>query len=516
MRIASRFLAAALILMAGRTYAQISITKNDMPNAGDTIRLSVKTALTGFQPDSTGTNYTWNYSFLTPDSQRVVQCVSGFNTPYSVPYGFLATYGIYNYTPDQFPWSLAGSPPTNVYDFYKKTTNYLAIIGQGMTLQGQTIPALYSGGTADVVYKFPLNYGNKDTSTCTFGAPIPGFGYYQKKQTRINEVDGWGTCITPMGTFNSLRVKSTIMVSDSIYLDTLGFGFTIPRQNVIEYKWLAPGKKIPVLEVDVTMAVIGNTFTVNRVNWQDAYIAPLAITFTGMNSCPVVNEGTASAHVSGGKAPYSYHWSTGDTTTTIDSLAPGTYTLNITDANGWHAQAVDTIKALNDSSCMILASFNSTRTCANAKDGSLTASVKGARLPAKYLWSTGDTSLTIDHLAVGTYTLYITDKYNRKDTAYTVVEPLVGDARCLNIPNAFTPDGDGTNDVWNIRSLAEFGDCKVEIFNQWGSLVFRSHGYPTPWDGKYNGEPSPAGAYYFVIDLGNNAGKYTGTVTIIR
>lgn len=510
------FVTVLFCLLVGGNYAQITITKNDMPNAGDTIRISVKTSLTGFQGTATGANYTWDYSTLKPDSQRTVKCVSGLNTPYAVPYGFLATYGIYNYTPDQFPWSLAGSPPTQVYDFYKKNTNYLAIIGQGMTLQGQPIPALYSGGTADIVYKFPLNYQNKDTSTCYFGAPIPGFGYYRKKQTRINEVDGWGSLTTPFGTFNTLRVKSTLMISDSIYLDTLGFGVTIPRQNIVEYKWLAPGKKIPVLEIDGTMDILNITYTVNRVNWQDAYIAPLTIAFSGQNTCPLVNEGSATATISGGKPPYTFHWNNGDTVTTISSLAPGTYTFSVTDVNGWHTQAVDTIKALNDSSCLILASFNSTRTCANSKDGALTATVTGARLPAKYLWSTGDTTLSIDHLGVGTYTLYITDKYNRKDTAYTVVEALVGDAKCLNIPNAFTPDGDGTNDYWNIRSLAEFPDCKVEIFNQWGSLVFRSNGYHTPWDGKYNGEPSAAGAYYFVIDLGNGAGKYTGTVTIIR
>jgi gliding motility-associated-like protein len=508
--------AAILLLVAGDIDAQITITKNDMPNAGDTIRLSVKTSLANFQPASTGANYTWDFSNLVPDSQRLVKCVNGAATSYSVPYAFLASYGIYNYTPDQFPWSLAGAPATNVYDFYKKTTNYLAILGQGMTLQGQAIPALYSGGTADVVYKFPLNYLNQDTSKCNFGAPIPGIGYYRKNQTRINEVDGWGTLITPQGTFNTLRVKSTLIISDSIYLDTLGFGFTIPRQNIVEYKWLAAGKKIPVLEIDVTMDLLNINFTVNRVNWQDNYMAPINVTFSGANSCPILNEGVATATISGGKPPYTYSWSTGDTTLTIDSLAPGNYVFSVTDANGWHKNFVDSIKTLKDSSCMIWASFYSVRTCPKSKDGSLTATVTGARLPAKYLWSTGDTTLTIDHLPVGTYTLYITDKFNRKDTAYTAVEPSVGDARCLNIPNAFTPDGDGTNDVWNVRALSEFPDCKVEIFNQWGSLVFRSNGYDTPWDGKYNGEPSPSGAYYFVIDLGNGAGKYSGTVTIIR
>jgi gliding motility-associated-like protein len=325
-----------------------------------------------------------------------------------------------------------------------------------------------------------------------------------------------GTLLTPFGTFNALRIKSTLQISDSIYLDTLGFGITIPRQTIVEYKWLGAGKKIPLLEVDVTNALLGNGFTVDRVNWQDTLRAPLQISFMNQNTCPIVNEGIAMGMVTGGKAPVKYQWSTGDTTDMIMNLAPGIYTLTVTDSYGGHVQAVDTIQTLTDSSCLILASFADVRTCSQSKDGSLTATVTGARLPAHYQWSTGDTTLTISNLGVGTYSLVITDKFNRKDTAYGVVHELIGDAKCLNIPNAFTPDGDGTNDVWNLRSLSQFENCKVEIFNQWGSLMFRSNGYKTPWDGKYNGEPAPAGAYYFVIDLGNGENKYTGTVTIIR
>jgi gliding motility-associated-like protein len=112
--------------------------------------------------------------------------------------------------------------------------------------------------------------------------------------------------------------------------------------------------------------------------------------------------------------------------------------------------------------------------------------------------------------------LTVTDKYNRTVQSVATVLGYYQDLNCLNIPTAFTPDGDGVNDTWRIRSLTDFPHCNVEIFNQWGSLVFRSSGYGTPWDGRYNGEPAPAGAYYFVIDLGDHTNKFNGTVTIIR
>lgn len=508
---------AAMLLLCGKAFSQITITSADMPTALDTIRISVKTTLPGFQPDSTGANFNWDFSSLVPDSQRVIKCEKPSNTAYALYYGFLATYGIYNHTPDQFPFSLVGTPPTNVYDFYRKqagANGYLAIVGQGLTIGGQAIPAFYQ--PADRVYKFPMNYGDKDTSVSGFGAPIPNFGYYRKEQTRVNEVDGWGTLTTPYGTFNTLRVKSTLSIIDSIYLDTLGFGFNIPRQNIIEYKWLANGLDLPVLEIDGTEDFFGLSFTVNRVNWQDSLWAPIGVTFNKQNTCPIVNEGSLNPNVSGGKKPLKYQWSTGDTTLSINNLPPGIYTLTVSDYYGQVKQFIDTVLTLTDSSCLIYATFTSAKTCLQYKNGSLTATVTGARLPAKYVWNTGDTTLTLSNLGVGTYTLFITDKYNRLGTSYGVVEPLYGDATCLNIPNAFTPDGDGTNDVWNIKSLADFTECSVEIFNQWGSLVFRSKGYDMPWDGQYNGQQAPAGAYYFVIDLKNGENKYTGTVTIIR
>jgi gliding motility-associated-like protein len=503
---------ASLLFAGVKLSAQITITSSDLPNSLDTVRISVNTTLAGFVPAATGANFTWDYRYLVPDSQRVVKCEKASNTAYPL-YNFLATYGIYNYNPDQFPFVLIGAAPTDVYDFYKKTSSYLAIVGQGITVSGSPVPALYSN--ADRVYSLPLNYGNTDSSTSTLSFPIPGMGYYEKKQVRRNVVDGWGTLMTPFGTFNTLRVKTTLEITDSIYLDTIQFGFTIPRQTLHEYKWLAPGGKLPILEVDGTESFFGG-LTIDRVNWQDSLIKPMSVSMLSQPSCAMVNEGSLTANVTGGRYPLKYSWSTGDTTATISNLAPGSYTVIVTDRYGKWTYMVDSVKQLNDSSCLILFNVPTGRTCPLQHNGTLSATVTGARLPAQYLWSTGDTTLTISNLAAGSYTLYVTDKYNRKDTAVAVVESRTGDASCLNIPTAFTPDGDGTNDVWNIRSLADFSNCKVEVFNQWGSLVFRSTGYGTPWDGKYNGEPAPAGTYYFVIDLGDGGEKFNGTVTIIR
>jgi gliding motility-associated-like protein len=160
--------------------------------------------------------------------------------------------------------------------------------------------------------------------------------------------------------------------------------------------------------------------------------------------------------------------------------------------------------------------FKTTETCAWGNEGSIDATQFGGRLPVTYSWNNGEFTEDLNNLKPGTYTLTVTDNYGRQVSAEATVEAKIKDLNCLNIPNAFTPDGDGTNDNWVMKSLSEFSSCSVEIFNSWGSLIFKSEGYKTPWDGRFNGDYVPAGTYYFVIKLGENDKEFTGTVTIIK
>lgn len=86
------------------------------------------------------------------------------------------------------------------------------------------------------------------------------------------------------------------------------------------------------------------------------------------------------------------------------------------------------------------------------------------------------------------------------------------------IPDGFTPNADGTNDTWVIDNIFLFPECEVEVYNRWGELLFRSVGYGTPWDGRYDGKELPVGTYYYIINLNDPMfpDVLTSPLTIMR
>ncbi|TPE45466.1 Ig-like domain-containing protein [Pontibacter mangrovi] len=112
-----------------------------------------------------------------------------------------------------------------------------------------------------------------------------------------------------------------------------------------------------------------------------------------------------------------------------------------------------------------------------------------------------------------TYTLTITTAEGCVDTASVTVEVIPA----IEVPNAFSPNGDNVNEVWEIKNYEDYPDMRVEVFNRWGNKIFSSKGYGVPWDGTYNGKELPVATYYYLIYLrSTNEEPISGNVTIIR
>jgi hypothetical protein len=230
-----------LVILPSFLFSQITINQGDMPEDGDTIRTSSSVDIGMINYEETGNNFTWDFSGLIPFSQTVDTFVSVQETPWLYQLVFFLSSNLARKLTefDQYP----GFTVTDTYEYYKNSSSDFRLTGNAATLSGIPLPNKFD--SPDIIYKFPLTAGNVDSSLSNYEISIPGIGYSGGWKKRVNHADGWGTLITPYGSFQTIRVKSDVIQLDSLYLDTLGIGFPFYRQYT-EYKWLGDGFGLPL------------------------------------------------------------------------------------------------------------------------------------------------------------------------------------------------------------------------------------------------------------------------------
>ncbi len=142
----------------------------------------------------------------------------------------------------------------------------------------------------------------------------------------------------------------------------------------------------------------------------------------------------------------------------------------------------------------------------------------------KYLWDFGDNTTSTETDPVHQYRK--TGTYRACLTAYSLslcpstlcreapadIEPLIG------LPTAFSPNGDGENDILYVRGAA-IATLDLKIFNRWGQLVFETNTQTKGWDGTFNGQPQPIDAYAYVLNatfIDGTAKQMKGNITLLR
>ena len=153
------------------------------------------------------------------------------------------------------------------------------------------------------------------------------------------------------------------------------------------------------------------------------------------------------------------------------------------------------------------------------------AELIGDAKAVSYLWQINGIDTNVFTPEFKTYSLKNNDEVrcviftNNGCTPVVISDPIkmiIYPTPDVVIPNTFTPNGDGINDVWEIKYLELYRNSSIKIFNRYGALLYHSKGYNTPWDGTYNGKEVPVGTYYYVIDLGVHTPNLAGPVTVIR
>ena len=229
--------------------------------------------------------------------------------------------------------------------------------------------------------------------------------------------------------------------------------------------------------------------------------------------CYGESTGSVDFILSGNTPPYFYSWSNGASSSTIENLEAGLYSVFVQDVNNcsetFNVEVFQPEEVIIDYLVM-------DASCEENNDGSISTNVSGGTLPYAYLWSNGDFTSDINNLSKGFYTLELRDANSCVYPTKTIEVGFEGYDGCIEIPSGFTPNNDGIHDEWAIYGLYNFPDVVVHIHNRWGQKVFFSEGYSVPWDGKRNGVDLPIATYYYVIELKDSGKVFNGTVTIKR
>ncbi|MBI2271497.1 MAG: gliding motility-associated C-terminal domain-containing protein [Bacteroidetes bacterium] len=180
-------------------------------------------------------------------------------------------------------------------------------------------------------------------------------------------------------------------------------------------------------------------------------------------SCLSATSGSATSAPAGGTVPYTYNWSNGALTQTINSLAAGSYTVTVTDSNGCtDTQSVTLIppvpitivQAVSDANC-------------GACDGTIDVTVSGGTPGYSYLWNSGATAPTLSALCAGNYSLTITD-VNTCTSAFVIAVNNTGGPTgetVVTTDNICSTDCNGTVTVTPIGGTTPYTYLWTDVAN---------------------------------------------------
>ncbi|MBX9784103.1 MAG: gliding motility-associated C-terminal domain-containing protein [Chitinophagaceae bacterium] len=133
-----------------------------------------------------------------------------------------------------------------------------------------------------------------------------------------------------------------------------------------------------------------------------------------------------------------------------------------------------------------------------------------------YAWQDGTKDTVYKATAAGTYTVTVTNSCGADADAVDLKETVCK----IFIPSAFTPNGDGLNDLFQISGAVFVKDFTMQVFNRWGQLIYTTNNAFNGWDGTYKGNVQNPGIYNYKIsytDIQNGTGVQTkGNVVLLR
>ncbi|HXH17877.1 MAG TPA: gliding motility-associated C-terminal domain-containing protein, partial [Chitinophagales bacterium] len=369
---------------------------------------------------------------------------------------------------------ISSTPPTCTSDGSSTISNYDAAMTYIFTPSGPSAGAggVISGMAAGTTYTAAANDGS-----CS-SAPSAPFSNAPQLPVPVATITGLLTYCT--GGTTTLTASGG---TGYVWMDSAG--------NTI-----SNNDSIIVTEGTYIVEVTNSSSCSDTASASVTELSNLTVIISGaMNYCPGAN---TTLTATGGT---SYSWSNGSITDSI-TVTQGTYTVTAADA-GCSGTASAVVTEL------VPAPINLGSDVTACED-SLVILDAGSGY-TNYVWSNGDTTRFMQPPTTGTYSVTAADANGC--TVSGSVNVAFDECITITIPSAFSPNGDGINDIFRVRSenITEFS---MAIFNRWGEKVFETNNINDGWDGYYKNEKAEIGVYAYYASINNRI--YKGSITLIR
>ena len=226
---------------------------------------------------------------------------------------------------------------------------------------------------------------------------------------------------------------------------------------------------------------------------------------------------TDNIFASGGTPGYNYLWTLVGSTSSNVTLAPSvttTYTAQVTDANGCTHSASTKVIVIPTPAALFQSSLDTCSHCLQLADKSTNA--------ISWHWNFGDNDTSNQQnpnhcfATEGVYnvTLTVNSSPQCKNTL-SFSDSVFGYKLNPIVPNVFSPNGDGINDVFKISGLDKCSSYSIKIYNRWGIPIYETEKTDFSWDGKTSaGTNAEDGTYYYILT--NKTTTRKGFVTLLR
>jgi gliding motility-associated-like protein len=511
----------------GRTPGSVPVQVKDANGCIDTLTVVIPNAPQNDTYTTSETDVSCNGG---SDGTVTTTLASGTTTPYSY------TWSYQNATTPNLANVPAGTYYVTITD-----ANGCKVYGPDSTVVSQpqpitdvytvTMPKCYGGsdGCVNVTptggtgpYTHSWSNGATTANPCVFAA-----GSYTDTITDAHgcvHIDNSIVVGQPQPVTETITATPVACPGDSSGTITVAGGGGTPGYT---YSWAAPlssssatvsGLHTGTYTVTVTDA---NSCTTTASATVTAAI-PLVLNAQKKNVlCPPLKNGAINLPLTGGTPPYSFVWDNGTTSPYQYGLAVGTYNVTITDANGC---VTDTSFVVGNDSSFVLRVTPDTATINEGQTVQLAADVTGGVL-ASINWSpdyeiscTDCTTPQASPLATTQYLIHAVSDSGCVSDAQSIITVLI--QHQIYVPNTFTPNNDGINDVWEIfGTKTAWKYVEVEIFDRWGEKVFESTDINFGWDGSFKGTMMEPNVYVYVLKvtfIDGYTASNKGTITIIR